>query len=187
MEKIIQILNSIVPIKEKDRTNLLKIFKIVYLDKGDYWLEIGKRNHNIAFVENGYLRKFYLKDGNEITDFFYFDNDFSADLPSIIGNSNSDANIIAMEKTKLVIFSYKEFNKLCEQSQTLEHLYRIIVEQTFLRFYKRTVSFISQSPKERYNNLFLSNPKILQKATQYHIASYLGISPQHLSRLRGEK
>ncbi len=186
MKKIIQVFNSIVPLKENDITNLLRIFKVVYLNKGEYWLEIGKRNHNIAFVESGYLRKFYLKEGNEITDFFYFENDFSADLPSIIENSYSDANIIAMKKTKLIVFSYSKFNKLCEQSQTLEHLYCMIVEQTFLRFYKRTVSFILKTPKERYNELFNSNPQILQKANQYHIASYLGISPQHLSRLRGE-
>ena len=70
---------------------------------------------------------------------------------------------------------------------TLEHLNRILVERSLLRFYNRTASFILKTPKERYNDLVNSKSPVLQKAAQYHIASYLGISPQHLSRLRSEK
>jgi CRP-like cAMP-binding protein len=158
----------------------------VELKKGDYWIKDGKKNNNIAFLEGGYLRKFYFADSNEITDFFYFENDLCADLPSLISNTIPHVNIIAMQNTRLIVFSYHAFIDLCEQSPTIEHLYRIILEYTFLRFYNRTTSFILQTPKERYNNLIISNPLILQRATQYHIASYLGISPQHLSRLRGE-
>ena len=157
------------------------------LDKGEYWIKAGRKNPNIAFIEEGYLRKFYLKDGNEITDFFYFDNDFSADLPSILSKSTPVADIVAMNKTNLTIFPYHEFNKLCKDSPTLEHLHRLIIESTFLRFYKRTVSFILQTPKERYEDLVRDQPIVLKKAAQYQIASYLGSSPQHLSRLRGQK
>jgi CRP-like cAMP-binding protein len=185
--KILQVLNNISPLNEKDVNNLLEICKNVHINKGEYWIKEGKKNNYIAFIEEGYLRKFYLKDGNEITDFFYFENDFSADLPSIIGNTNSDASIIAMQKSNLTTFSYYDFHELSKHSPTLEHIYRVIVEQTFVRFYKRTASFILHTPKERYYELFVSSPHVLQRATQYHIASYLGITPQHLSRLRKEK
>lgn len=187
MKKIIQVFNSIVPISDKDCNSINEILKTTTLNKGDYWIKADKKNNNIAFVEEGYLRKFYLKDGKEITDFFYFENDFSADLPSIIGNTNPQASIVAMQKSILTTFSYYDFNDLCKQSLTLEHLHRVIVEIAFLRFYKRSVSFILQNPSERYNDLMVSYPNVFQKAAQYHIASYLGISPQHLSRLRGQK
>ena len=186
MKKIIQILNGIVPLSDKDCSSLNEILNITDLNKGEYWIKADKKNYNIAFIEEGYLRKFYIKEGKEITDFFYFENDFSADLPSIIGNTNSQASIVAMQKTKLTTFSYSDFNELCKQSPNLEHLHRVIVELTFLRFYKRSVSFILQTPNERYNDLMISYPNVFQKAAQYHIASYLGISPQHLSRLRGQ-
>jgi CRP-like cAMP-binding protein len=187
MQKIIRVLNSFAPLSQKDCNSFLSILTSRDLNKGDYWIEEGKKNNRVAFLEEGYLRKYYIKDGNEVTDSFYFENDFCADLPSIIGNSPPHGNIIAMQKTTLTIFSYNDFNQLCKNSPGLEHLNRVIVEFTFLRFYKRAVSFIMQTPKERYNELVATNPAIIQKATQYHIASYLGISPQHLSRLRSGK
>ena len=184
MKKIIQVLNNILQLSDNDCNSLNEILTTVSLGKGDYWIRADKKNHNVAFVDEGYLRKFYIKDGNEITDFFYFENDFSADLPSILGNTKPMAGIIAMQKTVLTTFSYHAFNELCKQSPTLEHLHRLIIEFTFLRFYKRSVSFILQTPKERYNDLIDIYPNVFQRAAQYHIASYLGISPQHLSRLR---
>ncbi|MEW5843738.1 MAG: hypothetical protein AB1775_10785 [Bacteroidota bacterium] len=187
MEQMIQVLNGISPISEEDRKNILRITKTVVLNKGDFWIQSGHVNQNIAFVEEGYLRKYYFHNGKEITDFFYFENEFSADLPSIIGKMKPHANIIAMQKTKLTTFSYFDFNELCMKSLSLEHLHRKIIELTFLRFYKRSVSFILHTPKERYDELITSSPKVFQHAAQYHIASYLGISPQHLSRLRRNK
>jgi CRP/FNR family transcriptional regulator, anaerobic regulatory protein len=187
MEKIIQAFNHIVQLSDKDCSNLSEILHTTTLNKGEHWIMEGKKNYNVAFIVEGYLRKFYSKEGKEITDFFYFENDFSVDLPSILGNTYPQANIVAMQKSTLTTFLYYDFNELCKQSHTLEHLHRVLVELTFLRFYKRSVSFILQTPMERYNDLMVIYPNVFQKAAQYHIASYLGISPQHLSRLRGKK
>jgi CRP-like cAMP-binding protein len=184
---ILKFLNAVNPLSEEDCDNLLTILKTKRLKKGDYWLEEGKMNYNVAFVEEGYLRRYWLKDGNEITDTFYFENDLCVDLPSIIGRTKPLSNVIAMQDTSLTIFSYPEFNKLCEKSMALEHLNRILVEHSLLRFYNRTTSFILKTPKERYDDLVNAKSSILQKAAQYHIASYLGIGPQHLSRLRAAK
>ena len=187
MYTILQIFKTLVPITETDCENLMDIFHTLTLNKGEYWIEAGKKNNHIAFIEDGYLRKFYLKEGKEITDFFYFDNDFSSDLPSILDHTVPASSIISMQQSTLITFSYHDFNELCKESPTLEHLFRIFLEKIFIRFYKRTESFILQTPKERYNDLIVSYPNVFQKAAQYHIASYLGISPQHLSRLRGQK
>jgi CRP/FNR family transcriptional regulator, anaerobic regulatory protein len=184
---ILKFLNAVNPLSEEDCDNVLKLLKTKQLKKGDYWLEEGKVNHYVAFVDEGYLRRYWTKDGNEITDNFYFENDVCVDLPSIIGKTKLLSNVIAMQRTSLTIFSYTEFNKLCEKSLALEHLNRILVERSLLRFYNRTISFILKTPKERYDDLVNAKSSILQKATQYHIASYLGIGPQHLSRLRAAK
>jgi CRP-like cAMP-binding protein len=187
MEKIIQVFNDITPLSDRDCNCLKELLNSLCLDKGEYWIREGKKNYDIAFIDKGYLRKFYLKDGSEITDFFYFDNDFSADLPSILGSKTPIASIVAMQKTTLTTFSYHDFNELCKQSPAIEHLHRLMIESSFLRFYKRAVSFILQTPKERYDDLVVSYPNVFKKVAQYHIASYLGISPQHLSRLRRQK
>jgi hypothetical protein len=184
---VLKFLNSVNPLSDEDCDNLLKIFRAKHLKRGDYWLEEGKVNYNVAFVEEGYLRRYWLKDGIEITDTFYFENDLCVDLPSIISQTKPLSNVIAMQLTSLTIFSYSEFNKLCKESIALEHLNRILVEGSLLRFYNRTASFILKTPKERYDDLVNAKSPILQKATQYHIASYLGIGSQHLSRLRAMK
>src|SRR5271154_6467464 len=186
MSKIIQALKSLAPLSEEDCNKLLNITTTVELNKGDLWIESGNKNDKASFLEEGYLRRFYVKDGNEITDFFYFKNDFCADLPSIIGKSLLRASIIAMEDTTLSLFNYSDFNELCKTSPALEHLGRVIVEFTFLRFYNRAVSFILQTPEERYKELLISSPRILQNAAQDHIASYIGMSLQHFSSLGTE-
>jgi CRP/FNR family transcriptional regulator, anaerobic regulatory protein len=184
MSKLIQALKMLAPLSDLDCDSLLEITTIAHLSKGDLWIEAGNKNDVASFLEEGYLRRFYLKDRNEITDFFYFKNDFCADLPSIIGKSLLRASIIAMEDTELTIFSYSDFNILCKTSPALEHLSRVFVEFTFLRFYNRAVSFILQTPEQRYEELLVTSPRIFQNAVPDHIASYLGISPQLFSSMR---
>jgi CRP/FNR family transcriptional regulator, anaerobic regulatory protein len=187
LDRIVQVLKEIAPLTKKDIISFLSITKTRKLAKGDYWIEAGKKKRQIGFLEAGYLRKYYLKGGNEITDCFYFESDFAADMPSILSNSTPIASIVAMQESSIVTFSYDDFNKLCKASPQFEHLYRLFIEITYVYFYDRTVSFIMKTPKERYNQLILSRPDILKKVTQHHIASYLGISPQHLSRIRAKK
>lgn len=184
MSDIIEALRHLAPLSEEDCNQLLKITSTIRLKKGNIWVEAGDKNDKGAFVDHGYLRRFYLKDGKEITDFFYFSNDFCADLPSIIGKSALRASIIAMEDTELTLFSYTDFNEICKTSPSLEHMNRVIVEFTFLRFYNRAISFILQSPEQRYEDLLVSSPRILQNAAPNHIASYIGMSPQSFESLR---
>jgi hypothetical protein len=179
MSKIIQALKSIAPLSEEDCNRLLNITTTTHLNKGDFWMEPTNKNNKMSFLEEGYLRRFYPKNGTEITDFFYFKNDFCADLPAIIGNSLPHASIIAMEDTTLTLFSYNDFNDLCKTSPPLEHLSRVMVEFTLLRFYNRAVSFILQTPEERYEDLLVTSPRILQNASGNHIASSIGMSPEH--------
>src|SRR5690348_15845531 len=104
MRRIIEVLNNIVALNDGECNQLENIVTTVQLDKGDYWIREGRSNHLVTFIDEGYLRKFYLKDGNEITDFFYFDNDCNVDLPSILATTKPVANIMAMQKTSLTIF-----------------------------------------------------------------------------------
>ena len=146
---ILKVLNSVNPLSEQDCSDIIKIIKTRILKKGEYWLEEGKVNYNVAFVEEGYLRKYYVKDGNEITDAFYFEYDICADLPSIISNTKPLSSAVAMQRTVLTTFAYADFNKLCETSMALEQVNRALVEFNFIRFYNRTASFILKTPKER--------------------------------------
>jgi len=92
-----------------------------------------------------------------------------------------------MEPTVLVTFRYSDLNNLSHKYPNIDHLLRVNVERSFITFHQKAISFILKSPKQRYEELVAEYPQILQRVTQYHIASYLGITPQHLSRLRGQR
>lgn len=141
----------------------------------------------LGFVEKGYLRKYYWVDGTEVTDFFYLENSFTGDIPAIVSKKPSITNMVAMEPTTILTIPYEKMDELCRRYHNIEHIMRVMTEQAFITFYYRGVSLITSSPKERYIKLMAEHPEILQRVAQYHIASFLGISPQHLSRLRAEK
>jgi CRP-like cAMP-binding protein len=185
---VIHAFTDILPLSEKEIEDFIQITNEEKFSRGQFWIKESKRNQRIGFLLNGYLRKYYIDNyGKEITDAFYFASDFCTELPSIIGNTKPSSYIVAMEETSLITFSYADFDKLRIQYPRFERIYSKFLELNFLKFYNRTTSFIQQSPKERYLELLKGNPLILQKATQYHIASYLGISYQHLSRLRSAR
>ena len=185
---LVQAFAHIVPLTEKETEEFIQITNQEKFSRGQFWIKENKPNERIAFLLDGYLRKYYIdNDGQEITDAFYFSSDFCMDLPSIIGNTKPSSNIVAMEETSLVTFSYAHFDNLRIKYPRFERIYSKFLELNFLKFYNRTTSFIQESPKERYAELLKRNPTILQKATQYHIASFLGISYQHLSRLRSTR
>lgn len=184
MEKVIEVLMRVSPLNKKDIDSIISITEPLTLKKGEYWIQAGKSNRNIGFVESGYLRKYYTKEGEEITDYFYFDNDFTADIPSILSNTAPLADITAMKDSTLRVMPYDKLTELCNSSHNIERLLRLVIGETFRRYYNRTTGFLLQSPKERYLQLIESRKDIMQQASLAHIASFLGITPQHLSRIR---
>src|SRR5882724_5465100 len=175
MENFVKVISSISYFSPNDIALFQSICHSKNLKKGDYWSKENHTSDKIGFIESVYLRKFNHKDDKEITDSFYFEYNFTADLPSIITNSVSLASTIAEEETSMTSFSYKDLNEICSSSHMIEHFVREMIERTFAQFYYKTVSFIMKSPKERYDDLITEYTQVLQRAKQYHIASYLGI------------
>lgn len=187
MDALVNILNQISPLSEKDQNSIREIISEKELKIGEYWFHPEMYANQIAYITKGYLRKYLLVNGKEKTDYFYFDNDLTGDLPSIISKETCKSYNEAMEPTSLLVFSYHELDNLSKESRNIERLLRVFAELAFVRYYYKATSFILKSPKERYEELINTQPEVLQRATQYHIASYLGITPQHLSRLRATK
>lgn len=181
------VLSQIAILTDDELSRIVEITSVKELDTGEFWFSEGMYAKKVAFVYKGYLRKYYLKNGKEKTDYFYFENSFTGDMPSLIEQTPCKSYNVAMEPTTLITLSYAKLNELTKESHNIEHMLRVFIEQGFITYYHRATSFILQSPKERYEELINSFPQVLKRATQYHVASYLGITPQHLSRLRGQK
>src|SRR5215467_9454901 len=105
-------LKKISSLTDEDIDELVSLTTKIILPRGEFWIREGKRVDKVAFIEKGYLRKYFLKDGKELTDDFYFDNSFSADIPSIVMGRTAIANFVAMEETEILALSFKALEEL---------------------------------------------------------------------------
>lgn len=185
--KIIETINSIVKIDEKDLEKLFQVFEMKTLKKNDHFLKDGQICTSIAYVNSGLLLYYkLLEDGNEIALDFGFENDFVTDNQSRINNLPSIMNIKAIENSEILILSNENLSKLFGQVPEIETLYRMLLEQSYMKLVKHTMDLQVLSAKDRYLSLINKHPEILQKVPLYHISNYLGIAPKSLSRIRNE-
>ena len=139
---------------------------------------------NAFFINKGCLRYFFNIEGNESTGQFFFENAWYTDFESFIQGNPASENIQALEKTEVLLLSRTSMLELFEQIPKFEKFGRLIAENAFLGVKARNNSFLNQTPEERYRELIESRPKVVNRIAQIYIASYLGIKPESLSRIR---
>lgn len=184
MNDFFNVVNDITPLQKDEQMALAKAVRIRRLDLGDAWIKEGMSTHQLAFISEGYLRKYYLRNGREITDGFFFDNAFAGDLPGMLARRPAVCHLVAMEPTELFLLSFDTLDALARKYHSIERLVRTIITQDFLQFYYRHLDLHAVPAHERYAQLVHQQPLVVQRAETYHIASYLGITLQQLSRVR---
>jgi CRP/FNR family transcriptional regulator len=144
----------------------------------------GKVCKEIGFINSGAFRTFYLVDGKEINTQFCFENQFIVDYDSFLNNKPSRYFIQALEPTEIVSFNLAALQSAYEQSQNWERLGRVMAEQSFTYTTQRVESFMFLDGEQRYLQLVKNEPEIFNRVPLYHIASYIGLERESLSRLR---
>lgn len=185
MENMVAFFNSIMPLSDKTISLMSKVFVYGELKKEEYFIRKGEFANEIAFLEVGIVRAYYINsDGKEYNKTF-----FSA--PSIIGSYASliskQRNVVAQQALtdcKIWKASFQEIEKLSEGNWEIEKLRRIIAEGYFLINEKKEIEMALLDADKRYLILQNEYPGIELEIPQYHIASYLGISATQLSRIR---
>jgi CRP/FNR family transcriptional regulator len=141
--------------------------------------------HEMAFVNSGTLRMFYLApDGREINTMFFFENDFVTAYQSLLTQQPSRYFIEALTPCELITVAYHTLQNAYLHSHNWDKLGRIIAEKSFVIAEKRIESLLFYNAEQRYLNLIKTYPKVFEQVPLYHIASYLGIERESLSRLR---
>jgi len=155
------------------------------LKKGEFLTQEGKVSNEIAYVKSGILRLFYTNAaGEEITGCLAFDNEILSAYSSFITQEASEENIQAVCDTEVFILTRENLEYLYNQGSVWQQVGRIIAEMHYVELTKKIISFQKDSAKERYNQLILKQPHYIQAIPQHQLASFLGITPRHLSRLR---
>lgn len=146
----------------------------------------GVLSQKIFFFEKGLARAFYYRNGKDITQSFYKENDAFASIESIFYNRPSRYGLELLEESIIYIINYRKMINCIDNSTELNKLFRIRTVDSFLSLYDRIDSIQFHSARERYNHMLANYPDIMLRAPLGHIASYLGITPQTLSVIRGQ-
>ncbi|MGJ4789016.1 Crp/Fnr family transcriptional regulator [Leptospira koniambonensis] len=187
-EKIYQTVNQVSPIPKEVWKKSEQLYTIRKLEYGDFLIKQGARPTEFAFVFSGVLREYYLTDqGNEYIKSFNFPGDFTGSYFDLLTEQPSTCNIRAITNCELAVAKFSEFRKLFSQDIAWERLGRIFAENLFLKKARREYELLALSAEERYDLLLESRPDIEELIPQYHIASYLGITPVSLSRIRAKR
>jgi len=161
-----------------------EIVQFKTLKKKELLLKEGQVCNFIAFVNSGILREYSFLNGKEATLDFVEDNKFISDYQSFIMEVPSKQYLEALTDVDLLIFRKNDINSLYDKYKIWERFGRLIIERIFCQVEQERKMIISTSNEEQYREFVAAYPQLLQKVPQYYIASYLGISPEHLSRLR---
>ena len=170
---------------EDDEIELIKdCFKPLHLDKGDFILEAGKINRHVGYINKGLVRYFVYKDGEESTFEFTKEGEFIADYQSFNNKTASVQNIQAIEECELLIINYDDVQRIFNTIKNGNLIGRIIVEHRFDIMVNQLLAVYMQNHEQRYQSFIKNYSGLSQRIPQYLIASYVGVKPESLSRIR---
>jgi CRP-like cAMP-binding protein len=154
------------------------------LQKGELLIREGQISNHITYIKSGIVRSSYKRDDKEITISFSGEGEFITAMSSFISQKPTYENIEALCETKVLQISYAELMALLDKDKNIEHLYRLILEQYYISLEELLIFSKFKSAKERYLELLENRPQIIQYAAVGHIASFLDMSLETLSRIR---
>ena len=172
---------------EDEIETFLKLFEIRKVSKNEYFIQEGEKCKEVAFIQSGIFRSFYLSDdGKDITYCFRFPNMMMAAYSSFISGCLSKESMQAITDAELLILKKEKMDTLIQDHLNWTKFLKMIAEQEYLELENRFFQFQRDSATQRYAALLENYPDYIQKIQLQYLASYLGITQRHLSRIRKE-
>ncbi|HMW38716.1 MAG: Crp/Fnr family transcriptional regulator [Saprospiraceae bacterium] len=147
-------------------------------------LDIGKVSNEVFYLIKGCIRLYCERDGEELSTYFFTENMFAGSYDSFLSRKPSKVAIETLEECDVLVLSHKGQEKLYEIFPKMNEFIRKAIEQRFVLLHDLFISYLLNSPEERYLMLLKDRPELLQRFPQHQIASYLGVTPVSLSRIR---
>ncbi len=185
ISKLIQTIRQIVKLSAEEEEFILQSFSERYFKKGEMILREGEVSKYVGFLEEGLVRYFVFKNEEESTFEFTQEGEFISDYQSFRHQTPSKQNIEAIEDSKVLLINYETLQNVFNTINDGNLLGRVIVEHRFDTMVNRLLSVYMHSHEERYHNFIEHYSELSQRIPQYMIASYVGVKPESLSRIRG--
>ena len=183
-------INELTDLLKPDKTNLTQ-FQEIFVEREippkTVILSAGEISRHVHLIKKGCLRQWFNKDGKDITLQFFFEGQPVASIDSFMNNEPSLFTIESIEPSVIFSIRKEDFDRLNELYPEFRNRFQDYLFQRFRNYAQLFLSRIKDSPKERYEDLVKNRPDIIQRVPQHYIASYLGITPISLSRIRNRK
>jgi CRP-like cAMP-binding protein len=186
-DSLIQLLRSIAPFSDHELEHSLTYFQQETIRKNEYFNKAGHISDKLGFVSQGLLRSFYILKGKDTTTFFQLPGAIAVDLKSFVKKTPSIENIQAVTAAELLVIKRDDLYTLYKESWKWQQVGRVLVEESYFDMEERSISLQIQSAQDRYEQFLSEFPEVIQQVPLHQIASFLGISPETLSRVRKHK
>jgi CRP-like cAMP-binding protein len=178
-------MNFAVGIPQEEQDKLLKCLNSITIKKDEYFLRAGEIPQRIGFNVSGLMRLYYIEsDGTEFIKHFCMENTLAISYSAFLLREESKLYIQALEDTKLLTISYETYREILDSHVCWQTVARKFAEMLYILKEKREYEFLMNSAQERYLQFLEDYPNLEERLNNYHIASYLGITPESLSRIR---
>ncbi len=184
MQMLIDKIKQIINISDDEAMLIKQLFTEKKFKKGDHYLLEGQVCRYVGVIGIGLVRYYINDDGEEGTYYFGREGDFLCDYESFLPQMPSSKNIQVLEDSLIYTISYDNLQQFYQEVREGERLGRLGIEQVFVDVLQQLSSFYRDSPEARYQRFIKTFSDISQRVPQYYIASYVGIKPQSLSRIR---
>ncbi len=183
--KLLYYFNKWTSLTKEEEILILSAFETVAFRKKKHLLVSGQTSNYLYFIVGGCLRSYYVDlKGVEHIYQIRMDNSWITDLESFFAQTPSKYNIESIEETTLLRISHQGFEELLVEIPRLERYFRILFQKAYINALNRLNATMWESALDRYNEMLKENPEIFQRVPLIYIASYLGITPESLSRIR---
>lgn len=184
MQKLINAIEKYVTLSDADISVIEQLFFKKVIRMNDSFLQAGEICKEFVFIEHGLLRHFMNNDGKEETFFFSAENDFVCDYESFINKVISNKTIVALEDTATYSISYNNMQEFYRKVSVGDKFGRRLLEDIFPKTIRHLVTTFTQPAEKRYQDFLLNFKHVQSRIPQYYIASFIGVTPQSLSRIR---
>jgi CRP-like cAMP-binding protein len=150
-------------------------------------LQEGDTATHLHFIKNGCLRMWFNKEGKDITFQFFFESQAVSSVESFITGQPSIFTIESIEPSTIVSISSEDWKQMLQAFPEIKEGFQQMLFQRFRNYAQLFLSRIKDTPRERYEDLVKNHPEIIQRVPQHYIASYLGVTPISLSRIRNRR
>ncbi len=183
-EKFLNFFKKYIDLTDHEKETLLRLTSFRTYPKGHFFVKEGDLAKDCFFVLEGCVREYCETETEDITSNFYTEFEFVLSLDSFANDRPSRNNLQCIEPTTVAIGDIEAEWTLYKECPRMETVTRIMLEEGLNKLHTHFSKFMTMSPEGRYLDLMKNRPHLLQIVPQYQLASYLGVKPESLSRIR---